>query len=122
MGVMSDGPKPGDRLRKVRMAKGLSQAALADKCAAMFGKCSHGTVSHYETGHVPMSLKWANRFGAALGTEPMELMFGVGNDGQVEAEEYLVSLYRRISPKRRKMLIENAEAYLDAKSASEKAG
>lgn len=61
----------GDNLRAERMAKGMTQAALAEKVGV-----SSAAIAQYELGTKSPSIATAERIAAALGTNICKLLKG----------------------------------------------
>ena len=59
-------PTVGVRLRQLRQARGLSQAALG----ALAGGIAPQAISSVERGVCPMFPAWRNRIAAAIGIDP----------------------------------------------------
>jgi transcriptional regulator with XRE-family HTH domain len=72
--------KFGERIRALRIERGLSQSKLA-RAAGI----SQGSLSHVEDGARPLSPATIDRLGAALGINPWELVRGTNAEGKYVA-------------------------------------
>lgn len=59
----------GNRIAEWRLARGLSQDALANRLG-----CTRQTMNRLENGHRKFTLNWMERIGTALGVRPADLL------------------------------------------------
>ena len=69
---MKIGKELGEKIRKIRKQKKITQEQLADKIGV-----KRSVVSKYENGNVNITLEMIDKIALALDVDPMELAFGV---------------------------------------------
>jgi transcriptional regulator with XRE-family HTH domain len=92
--------RPGNRLRDMRKAAGLTQAELADRVGA-----SQEALSNYENGRRPLTLEWMRIFARELRCNVADLLDDADNPDRLDAEEReLVHRYRSADELQREMI------------------
>jgi len=111
----------GDRLRQLRMARGMSQGDLEERTGLL--RCY---VSRVENGHTIPSVETLERVATALGLELYQIFFaGSGKPAAPQsvkeispnvAERNLLETYRRMKPSDQKLLLDLARFAARAKA------
>lgn len=92
--------RPGNRLRDLRKAAGLTQTALAEKTGV-----SQPAISQLENGTLQMDLAWMRAFARVLKCAPVDLLDDADNPYRLdEREQQLVGNYRKADELQREMV------------------
>ena len=106
----------GERIRALRTARGMSQAALGEALAAYGYGMPQPLVWRVETGRRPLRLGEVAAFAAALGVELAELVDGLSaDDARAEAERRLAEAVTEAEHAAE--AVEEARRQLDAATA-----
>lgn len=105
----------GNNIRKFRRARGWSLNELADKVGT-----TNQQISHLELGKRRLTVDWLMRVADALGCRPTDL---AAIDSQVnKREEQLLDLFRSLTPRRQKQVIDLAASLADLKPSANTRG
>ena len=86
-----------DRIKRLRIVKGLSQ----DELARLVGYSSRSTINKIESGLIDISQKKITAFANALNTTPRYLMDGdcsLTQEAYSDKEKEMIKKYRQLSP------------------------
>lgn len=101
---------PGNRIRDVRRAAGLSQGELGRRVGL-----SQGQISNIENGDRNLSLEWMRRIARELNCNVADLLDDKDNPDRLTGEEQqLVGALRMAEPEVRWMAVETLEALVAA--------
>lgn len=104
-----------NRIRELRLARGLSQDALADAVG-----CVKAQISDLERGNRGLTLEWMRRIGAALHVSPAELLTPDDNPLLLSEEERaLIGRYRAGTPDQQESLSRVTEALIPYRAGEE---
>ncbi len=94
-----------NNLRRLRMAAGMSQQALADKV-----NVSKVTISSLEVGRMQLTLDYMRRIAPVFGVTPVDLLLEDDQNAFLREEEMaLIRAYREASPLQREFIHRVAE-------------
>lgn len=105
----------GNRVKELRLAQGLSQEQLAERC-----NTSKTQISRLERGSRRMTFDWAYRLAGALRCTASDLL-DTDFSALTPAEQSLVGLFRGLSPEDRAKFLKVAHALAEP-SADRKDG
>lgn len=109
--------RPGNRLREMRKAAGVTQKALADATGV-----TQGAISNLENGTRPLTIEWMRAFARVLGCAAADLLDSGDNPDRLSDEEReLVQRYRAASQQERQTLSRVAEAVVPFTPAEDQA-
>ncbi len=92
--------KPGNRLRALRKAAGMTQGDLGDLTGV-----SQPAISQIENGVLSMDINWMRAFARALGCKPADLLDDDDNPDRLDpAEKMLLEQYRSADQSQRRTL------------------
>lgn len=105
--------RPGNRLRELRKAAGLTQAELADRTGV-----SQPAISQIENGVLSMDIHWMRAFARALEVKAVDLLEDDDNPDRLSDEEReLLARFRSASPDKRSDLERIAAALVPLPAA-----
>lgn len=93
------------RIQEAREARGWSQEKLANAIGT-----TQQTIQRWESGAVDPQISKVEAISGALGVT-VSFLLGVETAAPAPDERELLSLYRRMEPDQRRMLMENARLY-----------
>lgn len=97
---------PGNRLRQLRKAAGLTQGELAEKLGH-----SQSAVSQWESGKTALTIEWMRILARLLGCQPADFLEDRDNPDRLDEEErLLIQRYRNASAAERETLLRVSEA------------
>lgn len=109
--------RPGNRLRDLRKAAGLTQTQLADATGV-----SQPAISQIENGTLSMDIQWMRAFSRVLGVKPADLLEDDDNPDRLDdAERELLARFRAANAAQRDNL-EKIAAALVPLTPEEEAG
>lgn len=104
---------PGNRLRELRKAAGLTQIELAARTGV-----TQSSISQIENGNMPLTVEWMRAFAREIGCAPSDLLVDADiPDRLSEEERLLVAAYRNSPPEARVFLRTSASAVADNANA-----